>query len=232
MDNNLGPWNSTQDSTSALITGWDFIGITGWDFIGITGWDFIGITGWDFIGITGWDFIGITDLIGQFIFNLFLDVCFSYKFTFERTILQHVLLIFLPSILIVMLSWISFWLDVDLSASRVALGQTSLLTLAAQFHSVQSSLPPVSTVKAIDIWMFTCIFMAFASILEYALAFNYKKRFLRQRSNQVGPKRKMKYLYENSNDDNRSIKPSDLSLNIQIQVKDKSHFMPQFFEWI
>uniref|UniRef100_T1JD88 Neurotransmitter-gated ion-channel ligand-binding domain-containing protein n=1 Tax=Strigamia maritima TaxID=126957 RepID=T1JD88_STRMM len=114
--------------------------------------------------------------------------CFSYIFTFERTILQNILLIFLPSSLIVMLSWISFWLDVELAAPRVALGQTSLLTLAAQFHSVQNGLPPVSTVKAIDVWMFMCIFMAFASILEYALAYNCQRRFTQQ-SNKIEPYR-------------------------------------------
>uniref|UniRef100_T1JD85 Neurotransmitter-gated ion-channel transmembrane domain-containing protein n=1 Tax=Strigamia maritima TaxID=126957 RepID=T1JD85_STRMM len=118
------------------------------------------------------------------------NICFSYTFEFERTILQNVLLIFLPSFLIVMLSWISFWLDVDLAAPRVALGQTSLLTLAAQFNSVQHSLPPVSTVKAIDVWMFTCILMAFASILEYAVAYNCKKRQPHY-NNKVVPYRKV-----------------------------------------
>uniref|UniRef100_T1JD89 CCR4-NOT transcription complex subunit 9 n=1 Tax=Strigamia maritima TaxID=126957 RepID=T1JD89_STRMM len=126
--------------------------------------------------------------------------CFSYVFTFERTILQHVLIIFLPSILIVMLSWISFWLDVDLAAPRVALGQTSLLSLAAQFNSVQNGLPPVSTVKALDVWMFACIFMAFSSILEYAIAYNFKKHQHQQLfSNTAGSIIKMKNSHDSSN---------------------------------
>uniref|UniRef100_T1JD87 Neurotransmitter-gated ion-channel transmembrane domain-containing protein n=1 Tax=Strigamia maritima TaxID=126957 RepID=T1JD87_STRMM len=127
--------------------------------------------------------------------------CFSYEFTFERTVLQNVLLIFLPSSLIVMLSWISFWLDVELAAPRVALGQTSLLTLAAQFNSVQNSLPPVSTVKAIDIWMFMCILMAFASILEYALAYNWKRHSTRVTSNKLRPYRgKIQKLHQENNE--------------------------------
>uniref|UniRef100_T1JD86 Neurotransmitter-gated ion-channel transmembrane domain-containing protein n=1 Tax=Strigamia maritima TaxID=126957 RepID=T1JD86_STRMM len=130
--------------------------------------------------------------------------CFSYKFTFKRTILQNVLIIFLPSSLIVMLSWISFWLDVELAAPRVALGQTSLLTLAAQFNSMQNNLPPISSVKAIDIWMFMCIFMAFASIVEYAVAFNYKKQNPQpqQRNNthiKVYNRQVMKQLYDENN---------------------------------
>uniref|UniRef100_T1J030 Neurotransmitter-gated ion-channel ligand-binding domain-containing protein n=1 Tax=Strigamia maritima TaxID=126957 RepID=T1J030_STRMM len=84
---------------------------------------------------------------------------------------QHVFLLFLPSILIVSLSWISFWLDVNMSGPRVALGLTTLLTLSTQFSSAQKDLPAVATVKAIDIWMFTCIFMVFASLLVYARAY-------------------------------------------------------------
>uniref|UniRef100_T1JD83 Neurotransmitter-gated ion-channel transmembrane domain-containing protein n=1 Tax=Strigamia maritima TaxID=126957 RepID=T1JD83_STRMM len=101
--------------------------------------------------------------------------CFTYKYVFERAVLQHLLVTFVPSILIVILSWISFWLDADLAAPRVALGQTSLLTLAAQFNNAQRNLPSASNVKALDIWMFVCIFLAFASIVEFALAYNFRE---------------------------------------------------------
>uniref|UniRef100_T1JD81 Neurotransmitter-gated ion-channel transmembrane domain-containing protein n=1 Tax=Strigamia maritima TaxID=126957 RepID=T1JD81_STRMM len=85
------------------------------------------------------------------------------------------LITFVPSILIVMLSWISFWLDVELAAPRVALGQTSLLTLAAQLNNAQRDLPSASNVKALDIWMFVCILLAFASLVEFAVACNFNK---------------------------------------------------------
>uniref|UniRef100_T1JD84 Neurotransmitter-gated ion-channel transmembrane domain-containing protein n=1 Tax=Strigamia maritima TaxID=126957 RepID=T1JD84_STRMM len=125
----------------------------------------------------------------------FKDSLFFYIFTFERRILQNILIIFLPSILIIILSWISFWLDVDLAAPRVALGQTSLLTLAAQFNHVQRNLPAVSTVKALDVWMFTCIFLAFGSLLEFAIAYNYSKSgFSGNRKHKVAPTRKMQNL--------------------------------------
>uniref|UniRef100_T1J023 Neurotransmitter-gated ion-channel transmembrane domain-containing protein n=1 Tax=Strigamia maritima TaxID=126957 RepID=T1J023_STRMM len=106
------------------------------------------------------------------------DACFKYIFIFQRIALPHILLVFLPSLLIVLLSWISFWLDVTLAAPRVSLGLTSLLTLATQFNSAQRNLPAVATIKALDIWMFVCIFMVFASLLVYAFAYicNQKKK--------------------------------------------------------
>uniref|UniRef100_T1JI33 Neurotransmitter-gated ion-channel transmembrane domain-containing protein n=1 Tax=Strigamia maritima TaxID=126957 RepID=T1JI33_STRMM len=58
-----------------------------------------------------------------------------------------------------------------MAAPRVALGLTSLLTLSTQFNSAQQNLPAVATIKALDIWMFACMFMVFASLLVYAFSY-------------------------------------------------------------
>uniref|UniRef100_T1J022 Neurotransmitter-gated ion-channel transmembrane domain-containing protein n=1 Tax=Strigamia maritima TaxID=126957 RepID=T1J022_STRMM len=105
------------------------------------------------------------------------DICFRYVFVFQRIALPHILLLFVPSMLIVVLSWISFWLSVDLAAPRVALGLTSLLTLSTQFNSAQQNLPAVATIKALDIWMFVCIFMVFASLLVFALSYTCSRMY-------------------------------------------------------
>ncbi|GIX76932.1 glycine receptor subunit alpha-3 [Caerostris extrusa] len=53
--------------------------------------------------------------------------------------------------------------------ARVTLGVTSLLTLSTQHAKSQASLPPVSYIKAIDIFMSSCTFFVFLSLMEYAL---------------------------------------------------------------
>lgn len=48
-------------------------------------------------------------------------------------------------------------------------GIMSVLSLTSECTSLGSELPKVSYVKAIDIWMMTCLLFGFASLVEYAV---------------------------------------------------------------
>jgi hypothetical protein len=54
--------------------------------------------------------------------------------------------------MLVIVSWVSFWLDPHAVPARVALGVTTLLTMSTQTASINSALPPVAYTKAIDVW--------------------------------------------------------------------------------
>lgn len=71
-----------------------------------------------------------------------------------------------------MLSWVSFWINHEATSARVALGITTVLTMTTISTGVRSSLPRISYVKAIDIYLVTCFVFVFAALLEYA-AVNY-----------------------------------------------------------
>lgn len=91
------------------------------------------------------------------------------SFTLQRQNGYHVVQTYLPTFLIVMISWVSFWLNVDASPARVTLGVTTLLTLTTVASGVRTQLPPVSYVKAIDVWIGACSVMVFGALLEFAL---------------------------------------------------------------
>lgn len=71
-----------------------------------------------------------------------------------------------------MLSWVSFWINHEATSARVALGITTVLTMTTISTGVRSSLPRISYIKAIDIYLVTCFVFVFAALLEYA-AVNY-----------------------------------------------------------
>lgn len=77
---------------------------------------------------------------------------------------------YIPSIFVVLLSWMSFWLNVGAVPGRISLGVLTVLTMVTQSSGVNASLPRVSYTKAIDVWMATCLFFVFAALLEFAVA--------------------------------------------------------------
>ncbi|XP_010617068.1 glycine receptor subunit alpha-4 [Fukomys damarensis] len=113
--------------------------------------------------------------------------CIEVKFHLERQMGYYLIQMYIPSLLIVILSWVSFWINMDAAPARVGLGITTVLTMTTQSSGSRASLPKVSYVKAIDIWMAVCLLFVFAALLEYA-AVNFvsrqHKEFMRFRRRQ------------------------------------------------
>nr|XP_022321966.1 glycine receptor subunit alpha-1-like isoform X2 [Crassostrea virginica] len=94
--------------------------------------------------------------------------CLSTNLHLQRNIGYYMAQVFVPSILIVILSWVSFWIHVDAIPARISLGVLTVLTITTQSSGIRSSLPRVSYVKAIDVWNSVCLLFVFAALLEYA----------------------------------------------------------------
>ena len=56
--------------------------------------------------------------------------CLVAQFHMKRSISFHLIQSYLPSILIVAISWVSFWMDIDCVPARVTLGVITLLTVS------------------------------------------------------------------------------------------------------
>ncbi|KAG1670325.1 Glutamate-gated chloride channel [Nymphon striatum] len=101
--------------------------------------------------------------------------CLFVHLVFKRAFSYYLIQIYIPCCMLVIVSWVSFWLDQNSVPARVSLGVTTLLTMATQTSSINSSLPPVSYTKAIDVWTGVCLTFVFAALLEFALV-NYASR--------------------------------------------------------
>ncbi|XP_041430891.1 uncharacterized protein LOC108700058 isoform X1 [Xenopus laevis] len=96
----------------------------------------------------------------------------SLSFRIKRNIGYFILQTYMPSVLITILSWVSFWINYDASAARVALGVTTVLTMTTINTHLRETLPKIPYVKAIDVYLMGCFVFVFLALLEYAFV-NY-----------------------------------------------------------
>ena len=68
-------------------------------------------------------------------------------FEFRRRLGHFIFHTYTPTILVVIVSWISFWMSPEAVTERVMLGLTSLLTIFSQHAISGQLLPPVSYLK-------------------------------------------------------------------------------------
>ncbi|KAL6090277.1 hypothetical protein STEG23_029465, partial [Scotinomys teguina] len=67
--------------------------------------------------------------------------CIEVKFHLERQMGYYLIQMYIPSLLIVILSWVSFWINMDAAPARVGLGITTVLTMTTQSSGSRASLP-------------------------------------------------------------------------------------------
>ncbi|VDQ02049.1 unnamed protein product [Trichobilharzia regenti] len=102
--------------------------------------------------------------------------CLKATFELQRQLGSYLATTYVPNVLIIMVSWLSFWVNVDSAPARVPLGLLSLLGILTQAISVSSTLPRVSYIKAIDIWMIFSIIFVIGVLVEYAVALTLLRR--------------------------------------------------------
>eukprot|EP00794_Sanderia_malayensis_P020501 gene20501-22518_t len=97
------------------------------------------------------------------------------KFDLDRHLGYYIIQIYIPLHLVVMLSWLSFWMSPEDVGDRVGLGITCLLTLVFLLTSINESLPKVSYAKTIDFYLIGCFMYVLSVVIETVIA----KRFSR-----------------------------------------------------
>jgi len=85
---------------------------------------------------------------------------------FQRKFRYYLTQIYVPTFMLVVISWITFWLGSDSLDARIALGITTLLTMSTSISSFSAVQPQVAYVKAIDIYTGISMFFMVAAILE------------------------------------------------------------------
>ena len=89
----------------------------------------------------------------------------SCEIQFVRSMGYYLIQIYIPSSLIVIISWVSFWLNRGATPARVSLGVTTVLTMTTIMASTNAQLPKISYLKSIDLFLSACFIMVFLSLI-------------------------------------------------------------------
>uniref|UniRef100_A0A8C7ED51 Gamma-aminobutyric acid receptor subunit pi n=1 Tax=Nothoprocta perdicaria TaxID=30464 RepID=A0A8C7ED51_NOTPE len=94
-----------------------------------------------------------------------------FHFELKRNIFYFILETYVPSILLVVLSWVSFWISQSSVPARICIGVTTVLTMTTLMMGARTSLPNANCfIKAIDVYLGICFSFIFGALLEYAVA--------------------------------------------------------------
>ncbi|XP_061187988.1 glycine receptor subunit alpha-2-like [Saccostrea echinata] len=124
---------------------------------------------------------------------------------------------YVPSILIVTLSWVSFWIDIEATAARTSLGILTVLAMTTQneFIKIQN----VSYITAMNVWTAASLAFVFLAVIEFAYINVQTRQHLKKTLTKVSST-------SNSNNLNDTIK-SNISIPTNetngIQVSEKKY---------
>uniref|UniRef100_A0A914UXY7 Uncharacterized protein n=1 Tax=Plectus sambesii TaxID=2011161 RepID=A0A914UXY7_9BILA len=87
--------------------------------------------------------------------------CLEARVHVQRSLGYHIVQTYLPTTLIVTISWMAFWIAPQ--------------AVPARGTAIRFALPPVSYAKAIDFWYGACMLFLFAGLIEFALVSNWTR---------------------------------------------------------
>ena len=85
----------------------------------------------------------------------------------ERRLAYYVYSYYLPVTLVVLLSWVSFWINPRSTPARVSLGVITILAMG-NFLQNNKDTPQVSYATAMDVYVITCFVFVFLCLVEFA----------------------------------------------------------------
>jgi hypothetical protein len=104
--------------------------------------------------------------------------------TMKRSVGKYVTKRYMPTFLVVILTFVGFWLPTNDVSARVGLVITALLALIAdQFQAEDLN---VSYVYALAVWSLSCIVFVFATLIEFAIALAWTKYQVEEIGNGTG----------------------------------------------
>ncbi|KAK9517949.1 hypothetical protein VZT92_023281 [Zoarces viviparus] len=125
-------------------------------------------------------------------------------FHLQRKLGYYLIQTYIPLIMVVVLSQVSFWINKESVPARTVAGITTVLTMTTLSISARESLPKVAYATAMDWFIAVCFAFVASALVEFA-AVNYLATLqANRRKKQKARQDKLEVLATGSDDDNAS----------------------------
>ena len=153
---------------------------------------------------SSWSVLNAQNKSMPFIGDIFTEHCF--EIVIDRKYNIFLVTLYLPSVALVALSWVNFWIDPKAIPARAGLSITAILAQITLIVGMAGRFPSVSDLKMADLYLTINFIYTFATLIEFAIV-SYKpedentekKTVSRKRSSVATQKRNL----SRSNSDNR-----------------------------
>ena len=109
-----------------------------------------------------------TDLTMFTITNLVLtkeDDMVHMTLKLKRKVVTELMTTYLPTILLLLITFVTIFFDKDLFGDVIAVNLTIMLVMTTIFTSKIQELPPTSDMKMIDFWLIFCLIVPFVEVV-------------------------------------------------------------------
>ena len=83
----------------------------------------------------------------------------------KRKVAMELLTTYLPTILLLLITFVTTFFDEDLFGDAIAVNLTIMLVMTTIFTSKIEELPPTSDMKMIDVWLIFCLVVPFLEVI-------------------------------------------------------------------
>lgn len=91
---------------------------------------------------------------------------FEFSFTARREYWYFITMVIVPLVLIVAMSWLTFWINPQDTGPQISMAVTAMLSLIAYRFAIGSTLPKLSYMTRMDLFIFFSTFLVFATLIE------------------------------------------------------------------
>ncbi|XP_071744347.1 gamma-aminobutyric acid receptor subunit alpha-6 isoform X2 [Lepeophtheirus salmonis] len=97
------------------------------------------------------------------------------NFHLQRHMGNFMIQVYGPCILLVVISWVSFWLNREATSDRINLGVTTVLTMTFLGLEARTDLPQVAYATALDYFVFISFIFIFSTVVQFGLVHYFTK---------------------------------------------------------